>query len=217
MDTIISSTNEDGYITHRTPERIYRYNAVRMGLAWATEHVPAYLCVFGNLYSRKTLFRVTTMGPIRMIAEAQIDTMSMTEIWDRVLDAAKTLWCEEVYCDLSPLNIGYRENFRQYTAKMDYKRPFPSLHPAPYADNFIFGFQLGNDWRLTNKVQGDPDSMLGQQLAGFNLMDDFVDYPERRFNAINAYRYVLASFQRNLGLQENMVPKRRVPLYMVET
>jgi hypothetical protein len=188
-----------------------------MGLAWPSEHVPAYMCVFGNLYTRNDIFSISRVGHIRMIWEKEIASLSMDDMWSAVMDAAKTMWCEEVYADLRPANLGYRENFRQYTAKLEFKRPFPSLLPAPYADNFIFGFQLGRDWRNNNKVEGDPASLLGREIDRFRVPEDFVDYPERRFNAINAYRYVLASFQRNQGIQKSMVPKRRIPIYMVET
>ena len=204
MDLVTSSALENGYITHKLADGTAKvYNAVRMGVAWPTEYSKAYLCVFGQLYNYRKVFGDTLIGPIRQIAEREVETLCLTDVFNGIMDLCKTLWCEEVYADMAPANTGYVEGFRDYCNALDYARPWPAIQEAPFADNFQFGLGLASDWLKYGRVKVDEDGILVKQLDSFNVptkenpTNDLENKPERRFNAINAYRYVLGAFQRN--------------------
>lgn len=217
MDLVTSSTLENGYITHKLADGTAKvYNSVRMGVAWPTEYCKAYLCVFGQLYNHLRVFGDTLIGPIRQIAEREIATLSLTDVFNGIMDLCKTLWCEEVYADMALTNVGYVDGFRDYCNALDYARPWPAIQEAPFADNFQFGLGLAADWLKYGRVKVDGDGLLVKQLNSFNVPDDLQDNPAKRFNAINAYRYVLGAFQRN-PITGNELPKYVKKVYYSQT
>lgn len=200
LDVVVSSRNDDGYIIHKLDDgQAKSYAAVRGGLSWPVGNRPAYICVFGQVYYERQMWRDTVRGPIRMIAEHEISaTRPLSDLYGRIMDLAKTLWCEEWFCRMpysEKEDDAYYQGFIEYMGEQGYERPFPYITEAPFWDNFLWGYQTVLDWHK----QGLLTVPEGTKVAGemLKIRDvDLGDRPENKFNAVNGLRYVVGAFQR---------------------
>jgi len=202
MDLVTSSRNDHGFIIHTHANgNTKSYAGVRGGVAWPVGSQAAYLCVFGQIFYERKLWGDTVQGPIRMITEQEVKSLSNRDLFTRILDLTKQLWCEDWYCEMrydreqitrDPWYMGFNE----YMNTQGWERPMPTLQEAPWWDNFLYGLQLSYDWDNQGIVEMDPDTLLHRQIISISNAD-LDDRPEKRFNAVNGYRYVLASFQRS--------------------
>ena len=200
MDKVVKSRNDNGYIIHNLEGgKTYSYAGVRGGVAWPVGSQPAYLCLFGQLYQERPMWRDTVKGPIRMIAEVEVDSFRpITDLYMYMLDYCKLMWAEEWFCKMpyqDPANDAYFNGFQEFMNDYGWERPYPFLQEAPYWDNFLYGFQLAHAWDKQALVSVPDDSLLYRQITSVQARD-LDDKPEDKFNAINGYRYVLGSFQR---------------------
>ncbi len=112
-------------------------------------------------------------------------------------------YCWEIYTDLSEKNRGYIIAFDQYRRGNRSQQKLRILY-APFYQNFIHGISLLKEWTRGDALYIPPDTIIHAQLRTVtteNLQED----PESTFHAINALRYVVASFE-----VSNYSPPRKI-------
>ena len=181
-----------------------RFAAIRGGVSWPTPEAPAYFCVVGQLYKDPD---AKEAGERLLMAEYQSDSFTLTKFYDKLLDAAVQLNCQELY-SIIPENrsaCGFTHDFTHHCSE---HAPNIYLSAAYDPDNFMLGMSRIRESLENASLSLPDDSVIKLQLLGLTR-EDVEGKPEDRFHAINGLRHVLGSFYRYEPVNRKSLITRR--------
>lgn len=168
---------------------VRRFKAVRGGLNWPSVdgETPGYYCILGEPFAEHDPHAELT--EVWLLRERQIDDISFSSFCESLTDDCLMYSCETVYADRTG---PFEEMIRGFHEWKDIKGvKLPDIMQAPFADNFHFGVSLVRDKVKHGNFKPQRDSILNGQLSRMAKVD-LKEWPEKRFFAINALRYVIS-------------------------
>ena len=142
------------------------------------------------------------------MAEYQSDSFTLTKFYNKLIDTAAQLHCEEFYA-IIPENrwdCGFTHDFDKYCSK---RASNIYLSDAYDPDNFMLGMSRIRESLENESLSLPDDSIIKLQLLGLTREDVKEGKPEDRFHAINGLRHVLGSFYRDQPVnRKNLITRR---------
>jgi len=197
MEVVKSKRNPDRSITQtiwvsngESEEK--RYSTIYGGVSWPSATLPAYFSILGEEYIEGIDHsdEKKARGKLALLSEYQATGLSLSTLFDKLIDDCILYGCNSIYSTINDAHEEFKLAFWDHTKKR--KQWKLSLKSAPYADNFILGMSLLQDWQ--QRFDFPDDSILFKQLKSLTK-ESLNDSPETKFNAINSLRFAVAAFE----------------------
>jgi hypothetical protein len=182
---LIEIQGEDG----KTKQEELR--GVRCGLTFPCSMAPGYFVLIGQ--SAKS--NLTGRYPLRLVTESKADMPS--ELFRTLLDQMGVFRCFEIFTDRGEKNQSYLAAFKK---EMTEKRDLQDIKIdfAPYYENFQHGILLVKEWHKSGDLEIYRGTILHDQLKSITT-ENLKENSQASYFAINALRYVVASFDASLS------------------
>jgi hypothetical protein len=180
-------------VTENGKTELRHFHDLKCGLSWPmTDLTLPYYCILGQ----GTLRLRQGQWPLTLLVEGMDE--SMFKLFNQMFDQMGILGCSKIYVDVSRKFINFIDHLdlirRNFRASQDI-----TIDEAPYADNFIHGYERIRKWIDPEQLNGltmTDDSILRKELSGFKKTDR-AGHPEFSFPAMNALRYALGAYESN--------------------
>lgn len=186
---------EKGIIVHELANgELKEYRAIRGGISWPLmeENLPGYCCIFGEEW-----VRWTEHGKLILLSECEAPDIrtSLTTFFTKLTDESRLYRCETFYTVTKEFHgedhSGYAEAFQKFTYE---KEITAHLEEAPWADNPDLGIYHIQAWMGKGLLELPEGSLVREQLR--RVENSKVNQVPQMFNAVNALRFVICSFEK---------------------
>ena len=207
---------EEGILIHELDNgEKKQYLAVRGGLSWPlmAEKVllSAYYCVVGEELISAAQRKANLRGKLVLLSEYEApDILSLPAFFTKLTDDAKILGCNTFY------TVTQEFQGKDYSADTEIFRKFMyekqiavRLEEAPWADRPDIGIDYINEWMKKGLLELPDGSLVRNQLR--MVVAEKVDELSQTLNAVNAFRFVVCSFEK---YKPNLTPedwRRKIP------
>jgi hypothetical protein len=176
------------------------FSAVRAGLSLATPTAGGYWVVLGQEYRGGTRFegQVPEAGKIHFLKEHLSPSMFFPHILDSLSDAAARYLFHDVYLDYDQEEERKTEEI-SFLNDLLYKRQLAvplGFSTAPYYKDFFFGISIINNFLERGLLVLADTCLAREQLRNLKKGDLEPGEGEAKFEALNALRFVIASFHK---------------------
>jgi hypothetical protein len=200
---IKAKREKNGTITHEMNDGgKLGYVDIRGGIAWPdlASNTPAYYCILGVEHIPAPRYEGVKPpeGSLCLLAEYQADSLlAQTSFLRHLTDDAQRLYCREIYAtdvecagkERSPNVIAYE----RFCSDNKIRDPYIALKQASFIEKFTLAFIETGARRERGAISIPEATLLHQQLMSAGP-EDLNGSIGPKLNAINAYRYALASF-----------------------
>lgn len=173
-------------------EKRFPWNGIRCGLSWPQNEVPAYYIILG-MEMRGGDYVSYGASPLFLLCEREVSDLSLETLFRQLGDDCTVTCCQDIYAQTGESFVEYADSFYEYER---HKSVYAGLCPAYFPDNFDLGVSLIRDHIDRRLLELPKESILVEQLGQIRR-EDLKDNPDKRFYAINALRYAVATFFRD--------------------
>ncbi len=206
MLNIAKTVAEDGQIKHYYPYpddreglEVKVFRAIKGGLSWPGSDSPGYYIILGE-EDRPILAGRKERGKLILFTEKMLPSVFPDVFCKHVTDDCSTTYCQNIYTSLVTEEGKISEEVEFYRDwKYRHEVSMGNLQEAPYSDNFALGISYIRQWIDDGLLELPKDSLAWIQLINFSRKDLDTSDVEERFFAINALRFVIASFHKSGG------------------
>jgi hypothetical protein len=166
------------------------FSDMRGGLSWPIRDKGGFLVVLGLLNGAKP----GAANAIDLIYEAEFKTSD--EVAKGAYNKALDLSFSTFYTDLTAREWnGFNFDFKQYLVKLWGGAAMRILH-SPLAHDFMIGLDVLKRYGKAKGLVMPEESLALRQLREIQPDDLKKERPELEFNAVNALRYAVVSYDR---------------------
>ena len=182
----------------RGEDKDLSFSLIQAGIAWPVRDKPGYVCIIGLLAGAKPC----SPGSMMLIWEKEYS--SYIDLTKEVLNKARDLrflnfWTDRRHPDWS----GFNFHFIQFARSMGDIR----LWHSPFAEDFQFGVDITQRWGNDRVIDLPANSILLKQLLQMQPSDLAGERPGEKFNAVNAYRLLVAAYEKVAMRTPEMMPR----------
>lgn len=213
-----SKVEKNGVITHEVTGnngklKTFHYSAVRAGLNWPSPEASAFYVILAEEYVGKTKYegQQRQRGKLKIFKEQEISSSFLDKLFSKFSDDCMLFGCKHAYTDLSDDHEADAEFFHNFI--YDKKIPHISLEEAPFVDSFSLGVSLIKRFMSDGFLDIPEDSVIREQLKRLAKSDLQDPQAEKRFNAVNALRFVIGAFYKFIPTAGGFTPNRRKSFY----
>lgn len=180
------------------------FTHIKAGICWPLRDKPGYVCIVGLLSGAQ----IGQKDSMMLIYEREYKTN--TDMMLDISNLARDLRISELLTDRKHHEFqAYNSDFDKYI-----KAGLPDLRLTNdrFASDFQYGLNVIRRWAKDMVIKLPVQSKLAVQLHNISLKDLESERPDLKFNAVNAFRYLVCSYERQkirpyseqLGFKENI-------------
>jgi hypothetical protein len=170
-----------------------QYTQIFGGLSWPNGEAPAHHCFLGELFSGMAAARKPARGKIILLAEAEHSGISLDRSFSMLTDDAMRVGCKRILTNKDEALIDFATAFQDWC--YDKGNYTGYLEQAPYATDFNVGIGITQDFFKEGRVDLPSKSLIYSQLHKISRQD-LGEAPEKRFYAVNSFRYAISGFHK---------------------
>jgi hypothetical protein len=206
---------EKGITIHELDNgEIRQYIAVRAGLNWPLMKMklPAYYCIVGEELVSAAERKGNRRGRLILLSEYETPDIltSLPSFFMKLTDDSRLYLCETFYTVIEEFQ---GEDYRGYVEALQKfvygKEATVTLEQAPWADKPDLGMYHIKSWMDKSLLDLSKGILLQNQLR--MIETDKVDLIPQMFNAVNALRFVVYSFEKDKPILIDKDWRKKMP------